>query len=88
MNCPSRDRCFDGRATVDPTAPPGSGGGGGGLSLHLKVQVCLLLFYTIAIVFQLHHGGDMMYEMRRRKSKHYLLSIQGIFNLPQHIGMV
>ena len=27
----------------------------------------LLLFYAIATVFQLCHGDDMMYEMRRRK---------------------
>ena len=27
--------------------------------------VGLLLFYTIATVFQACHGGDMMYEMRK-----------------------
>ena len=31
--------------------------------------VCLLLFYAIATVFQLYHGSDMMYEMRRREPK-------------------
>ena len=29
------------------------------------IDVCLLLFCTIATVIQLHHGGDVMYEMRR-----------------------
>ena len=48
----------------------------------------LLFFYAIAIVFQLYHGGDMMYEMRRRKPKPTLLPTQVIFNLPHHIGMV
>ena len=35
--------------------------------------VCLL---AIATVFQLYHGGDMMYEMRRRKPEPTLLSTQ------------
>ena len=30
----------------------------------------------------------MVYEMRRRKPGARLLPIQGIFNLPYHIGMV
>ena len=47
----------------------------------------LLLFYTIATVFQLYHSGDMMYEMRRRKPEPTLLVTQWIFNLPHHIGM-
>ena len=29
----------------------------------------------------------MMYEMRRRKSESTFLLTQGIFNLPQHIGI-
>ena len=29
--------------------------------------VCLSLFYATATVFQIYQGGDMMYEMRRRK---------------------
>ena len=29
-----------------------------------KVVCC---FYTITTVFELYHGGDMMYEMRRRE---------------------
>ena len=38
----------------------------------------LLLFYALATVFQLHHGGDMIYEGRRRKPDPTLLLIQGI----------
>ena len=30
----------------------------------------------------------MMYEMKKRKPKPTFLPIQGIFNLPDHIGMV
>ena len=48
--------------------------------------VCLLLFYVI--VFQLHHGGDMMHEIRRRKSEPTLLLTQEIFNLQCHICIV
>ena len=44
----------------------------------------LLLFYTIATVFELNHGGDRMYEMRRGKPQPTLLLTQGIFNLPHH----
>ena len=44
------------------------------------------LFYVITTVFQLYQGGDMMYEMRRRKSETTLLPIQGIFNLPHRIA--
>ena len=44
--------------------------------------VCLLLLYTIATVFQLYYGSDLMYEMRRRKPKPTLLSTQRIFNPP------
>ena len=50
--------------------------------------VCSLLFYAIAAVFQLYHGGDMIYKMRRRKPGPTLLPTQGIFNLPHHVGMV
>ena len=50
--------------------------------------VCLLLFYAIATVFQLYHGNDMMYEMRRRNPKPTLVPTQGIFNPPHHIGTV
>ena len=38
------------------------------------IFVCLLLFDAIATVFQLYHGGDMMYEMRRRKARAYMLN--------------
>ena len=48
----------------------------------------MFVVYTIATVFQLCHGADMMYEMRRRKFEPTPLPIQGIFNLPHHIGMV
>ena len=54
----------------------------------LSVCFCLLLFYTIATVFQSCHGGDLMYEMRRRKLERTLLQTQGICNFPHHIGMV
>ena len=50
--------------------------------------VCLLLFYTTATLFQLYSGGDMMYEMRRRKPEPTCLPTQWIFNLPHHVGMV
>ena len=46
-----------------------------------------LLFCTIAKVFQIYLGSDMMYEMKRRKPEPTLLPIQGTFNLPHHIGM-
>ena len=49
--------------------------------------VCLLV-YAITTVFQLYHGDDMMYEMRRRKPKPTSLPTQGIFNLAHHISMV
>ena len=47
----------------------------------------LLLFYTIVAIFQLYHGGDMVYEMRRRKTEPTLLLTQ-VFYLPHHAGMV
>ena len=53
------------------------------LCVH-KTLVCLLLLYDIATVFQLYHGGDMMFEMRRRKTEPILLPTQGIFNLPPY----
>ena len=43
---------------------------------------------NIVTVFQLYHGGDMMYETGRRKAETTLLLTQGIYNLPHHIGMV
>ena len=48
----------------------------------------MLFFHTIATVFQLYNGGDMMHEMRRKKPEPTLLPTKGIFNLPHHIGMV
>ena len=47
----------------------------------------LLLFYAIATVLQLYHGGDMMFEIRR-KSEHTRLLTQRSFNLLHHIGIV
>ena len=55
---------------------------------QLMLLVCLLLFYAKATVFQLYHGSDMIYEMRRRKPEPTLLPTQGFFNLPHHTGMV
>ena len=52
-----------------------------------EMFVCLL-FYTRATVSQLYHGGDMIYEMTRRKSEATLLQTQGIFDHPHCIGMV
>ena len=39
-------------------------------------------------MFQLYHGNDMMYEMRRRKPEPTILLTPGIFNFQHHIGMV
>ena len=39
-------------------------------------------FYAITTVFQLYHGSDMVYEMKRRKPELTLLPTQRIFNLP------
>ena len=52
------------------------------------LRVCLLLFYPKATIFQLYHGTDMMYEMRRRKPEPIFSLTQGIFNLSHHIGMI
>ena len=54
----------------------------------IQVQFCLLLFHAIPTVFQLYHGGDMIYGMGRRNPEPTLLPPQGIFHLPHHIGMV
>ena len=48
--------------------------------------VCLL--YAIATMFQLYHGGDIMYEMRRRKPESTLLQTQRIFSIAHYIGNV
>ena len=55
------------------------------VALHGCGTSLVYLFYTIAIVFQLYHGGDKMYEMRRRKPEPTLLQI---FNLPHDTGVV
>ena len=54
---------------------------------------CLFVVYAIATVFQLYHGSEMMYEMRRRRRRRRkpeptLLLTQWVFKLPHHIGMV
>ena len=48
--------------------------------------VCLLLFYIRATLFQLYHGSDMLYEMK--KTEPTLLPTKGIFNFLYHIDMV
>ena len=45
---------------------------------YVTHYIGLLLFYTIATVFQLYHGGNIMYEMRRRNPE----PTQGIINNP------
>ena len=55
--------------------------------LFVCLFVCLTLFYAVATVFQLYHGNDMIYEMRRgTKPEPTLLTMQGIFDLPHHYG--
>ena len=56
-------------------------------TVHAYVH-SLLLFYARATVFHLYHGGNMMYEIRRRTPEPTPLLTQGIFNLQHHIGMV
>ena len=57
--------------------------------MQSMLKVCLLLlFYAITTFVQLYHGGDMMFEMMRKKPKRKRLQTQGIFNLPRHIGMI
>ena len=46
------------------------------------------MFYAITTIFQLNLGGDMMYEMSRRKPEPTFLAIQGIFNLLHHLSMI
>ena len=43
------------------------------------------LFYATVTVFQLYHGGDRMYEMRRRKPEPTLLQTQEIVNFLHHM---
>ena len=54
----------------------------------MKVLFVLLLLYTVATTWQLYIGGDMMYEMRRRKPEHKILLTQGIFNQSHNIVIV
>ena len=50
-------------------------------------RIVCLLFYTIATIFQLYHGGNMVYELRR-KPEPSLLPTQGTFNHPHNIVMI
>ena len=43
------------------------------ISGQVETCVCLLLCDATAILFQWYHGGDMMYEMRRRTPEPTLL---------------
>ena len=63
-----------------------AGGGATGPISVVDYRYAVNIF--AATVFQLYHGGDMMYEMKRRKPEPTLLPTQGIFNLSHHIGMV
>ena len=54
--------------------------------LHGCGTILVHLFYAIVTVFQLYHGSDMMYKMRRKPEPTHL-ETQGIFNLPHHVGM-
>ena len=53
---------------------------------HFTSSVCL--FYAIAPDVQLYHGGDIMYDMRRRKPEPTPLPTQEMFKVPQHKGMI
>ena len=57
-------------------------------ALHSCGTSSVYLLHTIATLCQLRHSGDMMYEIRRRKSKATLLQTQGIYKFPRHIEMV
>ena len=50
--------------------------------------VCLLVVVLRHSIFQLYHGGDIMHDIRSRKSEPTLLLTQRIFNHPHHICMV
>ena len=56
-------------------------------ALHGFGTSSVCLFYAIATVFQLNPGGDMMYEIRRRKPEPTLFLTQRVFNLLHNIGM-
>ena len=49
------------------------------------VVVVLRHSNSISVLF---HGGDVMYEMTRKKPEATHLPTEGIFNLPNHIGIV
>ena len=56
-----------------PGSNSSNGSNDGGATTEGRSICFLLLFFAIATLFQLYHGGDMMYEMRRRKSEPTLL---------------
>ena len=47
----------------------------------MKRFICLLLLFY-ATVFQLDHGSDMMYEIKRRKPEPTFDRLKGSFNPP------
>ena len=58
-------------------------------SSYHRTCICLLVVVLqISTVLQLYYWGDMMYEIRRKKSESTLLLTKGIFNLSHHIGML
>ena len=54
---------------------------------NYKFVVVLLLCFAIASVFQFYLGSAVKYQMRRMPEPTFSW-IQGIFNLPPHIGMI
>ena len=40
------------------------------------------------IISVISHGGDMIYEMKRRKPEPTPYRLEGIINLPHHIAMI
>ena len=54
-----------------------------GYVINMLLLVCCCL--AIAKLFQLYHGDDMMYDIRRRPPDPTVLLTQGMFNLPHHI---
>ena len=52
---------------------------------QLQNELCLFsVVFNIAMLFQLYHDGDMIYEVRRRKLEPTVLLHQGIFTPPPH----
>ena len=55
--------------------------------MYMYTYVCLFVCCYV-MPFQLYLGGDMMYEMSRRKPEPTHLPTQAIFNLEHNIGMI